>query len=153
MYKVLCDSCFWFGLLDPKDSYHYSAVDIFEAFESIGDVVYLMPYPSLYETLKTDICKNQTAMETFNRIVSKNCERIADDKYRDEAFNFAMSKSNYRGQHYSLVDVIIRSIIEDNSVKKDFLVTSNTKDFKDVADIHRVPIEEILNNEEFAKKP
>lgn len=146
MSKVLCDSGFWFGLLDPGDDYRFSAKDIFDYFEEQRDVVYLMPYTSLYETLKTSICGNKSSMELFNRIVDNKCELIPDDSYRDDAFRVVRSKTNYYGAHYSFVDVIIRFILDDSTIKKDYLVTTNVKDFKDVADINHVKIEEILLN-------
>ena len=85
-------------------------------------------------------------MECFNRIVDNNCERIPDDEYREDAFRVVRSKTNYLGAHYSFVDVIIRYILDDPKIKKDYLVTTNVKDFKDIADKNQVEIEEILLN-------
>ncbi len=146
MSNVLCDSGFWFGLLDISDDFHQSAKDVFDYLEEQKDTVYLMPYPSLYETLKTSICGNKSAMEFFNRIVENNCEQIPDDNYREDAFKQVRSKSNYLGPHYSFVDIIIRFILDDSNVKKDCLITTNVKDFKDIADINHVDIEEIHVN-------
>ena len=146
MYRVLCDSGFWFGLFDPSDDYYFSANSVFDYLEKLGNTVYLMPYPSLYETLRTEICGNKSAMECFNRIVDNNCERIPDDEYREDAFRVVRSKTNYLGAHYSFVDVIIRYILDDPKIKKDYLVTTNVKDFKDIADKNQVEIEEILLN-------
>ena len=151
MYKVLCDSGFWFGLLDAKDEYHNSACELFELFEKMGDVVFLLPFPSLYEFLKTSICGNQKAMELFNSIVDKNCELVSDLDYREDAFNVVKSKSNYQGRHFSLVDIIIRFIIEDTRIKKDFLLTNNRKDFGDITEIYNVSIEDVLTNQEYGK--
>lgn len=153
MFRVLCDSGFWFGLFDHSDKYSFSANDVFDVLEERGDTVYLMPYPSLYETLKTNICGNKSAMELFNRIVDNNCEQIPDDDYREDAFQLVRSKTNYLGAHYSFVDIILRLILEDSNIKKDCLVTNNVRDFKDVADKNHVEIEEILSNIAFRESP
>lgn len=149
MNRVLCDSCFWFGLLDPSDSYACSSEDWYDTLTSFGDLKFIIPYPSLYETLKTSICKNHRAMERFNDIVTRYGYLIPDDDYREDAFKQVMSKSNYLGRHFSFVDIIIRLILEDPNVHKSLFITSNVGDFKDVTDSNGIELLEIQTNTDF----
>lgn len=149
MNRVLCDSCFWFGLFDSTDPYALSSEDWFETLTNYGEVEFIIPYPSLYETLKTAICKNQRAMERFNNIVNRFGYLIPDDDYREDAFTQVMSKSNYRGRHFSFVDLVIRLILDDSNVHKSLFITNNVGDFKDVTDPNGVELLEIKSNADF----
>ena len=53
MRRLIFDTCFWFALYDPNDSWHSLASKMISDFES-GDVKIIIPFPSLYETLNTD---------------------------------------------------------------------------------------------------
>lgn len=152
MNRVLCDSCFWFGLLDPTDSYANSSEDWYETLVKLGDLELIIPYPSLYETLKTSICKSPRAMERFNNIITQYGILIPDDNYRDDAFNQVMSRTNYLGRHFSFVDIIIRLMLEDTNTNKNLFITSNVGDFKDITDAHGIELLEIKTNSEFRRK-
>ena len=150
MTKILCDSCFWFALCNEDDSYHLSAVDYLELFESSKDEVKLIiPFPSLYETLRTEFCKREKAMLLFNRVIDAFGYFVFDDKYREASYAIVKSSQNYQGRHFSLVDMIIRSIIEDNNVRKDALVTSNVHDFDDIASVYGVDILSLDDNQTY----
>lgn len=153
MMRVLCDSCFWFALCNEDDSYHLSAVDYLELFESSKDEVKLIiPFPSLYETLRTAFCKREKAMQHFNRVIDAFGYFVFDDNYRESSYAKVKSSQNYQGRHFSLVDMIIRSIIEDNNVRKDALVTSNIHDFDDITSVYGVEILPLDDNQTFRNR-
>lgn len=150
MYNIVCDTCFWFGLLSPRDDYHLSALKIYEELLKNPQLRFIIPFPSLYETLNTAFCSNKTAMERFNEIVRDKAEYVYDDSYREEAFEQAMSQENISGRHFSLVDIIIRMIIEDNNVRKDAIITSNIRDFYDY--YGKIEILQMIANHEMQSK-
>jgi len=88
-------------------------------------------------------------MILFNRVIDKYGYYLFDDEYRDASYAKVKSIQNYRGRHFSLVDMIIRSIIEDNNVSKDALITSNASDFDDIASVYGVDILPLVKNKDF----
>lgn len=82
--RVICDSCFWFALCDETDSYHLAAIDYLNLFEqSKNEIKLIIPFPSLYETLRTEFCKRGKAMQLFNRVVDAFGYFIFDDMLRN----------------------------------------------------------------------
>lgn len=65
-----------------------------------------------------------------------------DDEYKDDAYLLTVSENNHRG--YSLVDMIIRVMMEDDRLKIDSLLTLNIEDFIDVASRRGISIPEEL---------
>ncbi len=133
--RVIVDSGFWFGFIDKADCCHGIALDIFEKIMEMNPV-FLIPYPSLYETLNTKMLKmrnrgNPRAHKFFTALKTnpKRYIRIFDDDYRERAFENTVN-DNPRG--LSLVDNIIREIMSDTSQHIDALITFNTGDFIDV---------------------
>ena len=53
---------------------------------------------------------------------------ITDDKYREDALNAVQSELK-RGKHYSLVDMVIRLMMQDKSLGRVSVMTFNGKDF------------------------
>lgn len=132
MKIVLIDSGFWFALLGTRDSLKPFAEVIFERIESLQCTV-VIPYPSLYETVNTKLLKdkNKAAADWFLLQLNTNNRfiRVPDDKYRDSAF---LATTTNRSRGISLVDNILRIMMEDKSMRVDTLITFNTGDFVDV---------------------
>lgn len=140
--NVIVDSCFWFSFLrNRKVDHHEEAVRIFDYLTEIG-VNFIIPYPSLYETLNTKLLKNghrELSRWMVTQLVSnEHFVKIPDDKYREIAFNNTVSQQNDRG--ISFVDHIIRAMIEDHSTHIKALVTFNTQDFADICYEHNIEI-------------
>lgn len=132
--NVVVDSCFWFSLLKNRDSdYHNEAVKIYEMLNEIG-VYFIIPYPSLYETINTRLMKEghrEKARWFFTQLISNNHFVIAiDDVYRNAAFQSTISEQNDRG--ISFVDNIIREMLMDKASQIKALLTFNSKDFADL---------------------
>lgn len=133
---ILVDSCYWFGLLDPKDQYHNQAKELANI---ISDSKLIIPFPSLYEVLNSKFIKNEIGLKTLeNLIKSDKIFFIYDEAYRDSAIKNVYEIHRSPIPKISLVDSIIREILKDINVKIDALVTFNIKDFKDVCDKRNV---------------
>lgn len=133
MKIVLVDSCFWFAYLGTRnDSLKPIADKIYDRLEKLECNV-IIPFPSLYETINTKLLKdkNKKAADWFLQQLNTNTRyiRVPDDKYRDAAFT---ATSTNRSRGISLVDNILRIMMEDKSVRVDTLITFNTGDFLDV---------------------
>ena len=125
--RIAADTCFWFALFDPSDSYHSEATILAEDLD-IHQLV--IPWPTLYEALNTRLLRRRHDLSRFKTMVEKPSTVLVEDgAYRDASLRFVL---NMKYHTYSLVDHVIRSMIEDRSVKIDALITFNAKDFRDV---------------------
>lgn len=131
--RVIVDTGFWYSLLGTRErEKHALAERIYEDLVSKG-VKFIVPFPTLYETLNTKLLKEkyQNKSEWFLKQLSANplFEAVPDEKYREEAYTLT-TVNNSRG--ISLVDNIIRVMIQKNTPKLDMLLTFNLGDFVDV---------------------
>ena len=130
MKNVIIDTGFWFALFDSRDEHHRQALDVYEL---IKDNNIIIPFPSLYETINTAFSEQYLWMQKFQDIVNQpNITKIFDEQYREDALGISFYSSLMQKRNLSLVDVIIRLILDDPTVKTDYLVTFNVKDFNDV---------------------
>lgn len=132
--NVIIDSCFWFSFLqNRKADHHEEAVRIYEYLSELG-VDFIIPYPSLYETLNTRLFKEGhkelSRWMATQLVANEHFIKIPDDLYRQLAFDNTVSPQNNRG--ISFVDNIIRAMIADRSVQIKALVTFNRRDFEDL---------------------
>lgn len=84
MNKItLTDTCFWFGLVDPKDQYHSVSSAIAELIE---DCRVLFPWPCLYETISTHLTRRRDQLIRLEKIISKpNIILLDYNNYRNDA--------------------------------------------------------------------
>lgn len=68
---------------------------------------------------------------------------IDDEDYKNDALNFTFESSIRNNRPLSLVDNIIRLMLNDKQIKIDYLISFNNKDFIDVCLSRRI---EFLNN-------
>ena len=144
MKRLIVDTCIWYALLDKSDSYAIYADTIKEIFDKHQ---LLVPFPSLYETINTRFVKNVCNQATNLFIYLSNRDKIIlipDDDYRDKALETVNSNLN-KNKQYSLVDTIIRLMMEDVSLGDIAVMTFNVGDFIGVNNIEVVSPETIYN--------
>lgn len=127
--NIIVDTGFWIGLYDERDEHHANAVEYWETY-SIGNV-FVVPYPSLYELLQTRLMRRKKSLAMFKKImtdVTKVC-MVSDDKYKERALEITLNESD---RDISLVDCTIRMMLEDDSIMKNGMISTNRKDFDDV---------------------
>ena len=139
MSKIfLADTGFWFALYEPRDAYYLKANEIAEL---IADQNILLPWPSLYETINTRFAKRKDYMQLFEIFVSKsNVSLVNDDIYKDRALKLAFECSKIGKRPFSLVDIILREILSDDSYKINYLLTFNKADFIDICNKRKIEI-------------
>ena len=136
---ILTDTCFWLGLVDPRDQYH-------EMSNTIADVIeghqIVFPWPCLYETISTHLTRRREQLLYLEKLIKKPEITLLDDtEYKDNALEEVFN-SNRLGFTYSLTDSVIREILKDINVRVDYLVTYNNRDFEDICQKRQI---EILN--------
>ena len=90
MKTYIADSCFWFGLLDNRDAYYETANRIFNRLRT--DSVFLIPDPTLYETLNTRMLRNKDGKPRAEKLIlnlktnPRQFRRISDKAYIETAY-------------------------------------------------------------------
>ncbi len=136
--RIIIDTGFWHALFNPHDQYHDKAEELLTYLE-LGEVV--IPYPTMYETINTDFAGRKNRAIALKEILSKsNVRYIYDDDYRDIAINMAFDSCLNKGWSLSLVDTIIRLMIDDVNIRINYLISFNVGDFADVCKKRNVEI-------------
>ncbi|CAN5566107.1 hypothetical protein BH10BAC1_BH10BAC1_04920 [soil metagenome] len=136
--NIIADTGFWFALYEPRDSFYTNANEIAEL---IDDQNILLPWPCLYETINTRFAKRKDYMQSFEIFINKaNVSLINDEEYKDRALKLAFEYSKIGKRPFSLVDIILREILSDDSYKIDYLLTFNTGDFIDICNKRKIEI-------------
>ena len=128
---VLVDTGFWLALYDGKDQYHKIASG--KSSDVIDKVRLALPWPTLYETINTKFAKNSLGMAEFDKVLQSSRTTLIDDtSYRDFALHVTIHDRKQPLRALSLVDMVIRFILDDVNVPIHALLTFNPSDFVDV---------------------
>jgi predicted nucleic acid-binding protein len=140
MKNAILDSGYWFGLYFPTDTYHQQANDLADSLLGVRIVV---PWPILYETVATKFAKSRDAMTKFEKVLKSPSTLFLDDQpYRQNALDLCFEGA-LRPNHprpLSLVDCVIRLMLDDVNNKIDGLITFNIRDFADVCRVRRIEV-------------
>ena len=138
MKHVLADTGVWLALFDGRDQYHNEAQVKAQGLERFRLV---LPWPTLYETLRTRFVRDRRALSGFERYLKRpNVTYLDDQPYRDEAFRYSMESSLRLSRPLSMADCAIRLILDDVDTKIDYLITFNQRDFIDVCQRRRIEL-------------
>lgn len=138
MNNILVDTGFWFALYNERDTYYKKANELLD-YLSLGNII--IPYPCLYETINTRFARNSNSLSDFKRLIEKNrITLLEDNQYKSEALDLTFNSSILLFKPYSLVDMVIRLILEDTNLKINYLITFNPEDFIDVCCKRRIEI-------------
>lgn len=128
MKRLIIDTCIWYALLDKTDSQAKYA-DIIKKILDTHQLI--IPFPSLYETINTKFIKNEYGQATQLFTYLNNSLKvilIPDNNYKEKALDIVQSNIS-KGKHFSLVDTIIRLMMEDTSLGEIAVMTFNVGDF------------------------
>jgi predicted nucleic acid-binding protein len=133
---VLTDTCFWIGLVDPKDQFHDKSKEILTTIE---DHYIIVPWPCLYETISTHLTRRRDRLLYFEKIIrNDNIILISDEEYKENGIAEVFRNVNQIGITHSLVDSIIREMLKNINLRIDYLVTYNESDFEDLCQKRRI---------------
>lgn len=126
MDSFLIDTGFWYAFFDSTDQYHDKANNIADYLE-LGKLV--LPFPTLYETINTRFSTNKNWINEFGTLLNKsNVVLLPDEDYKNAALQIVLDTK----RNLSLVDTVLRLILDDDTLKIKYLVTFNGADFFDV---------------------
>lgn len=138
MNNIIIDSGFWFALYDRRDQFHSDANELAEYLD-MGNIV--IPFPTLYESINTRFTRRADWMREFERLLSLNNVQLIDDKeYKIFALNHSFETTLLFNRPISLVDSVIRAMLDDNSLKIDYLLSFNVGDFIDICNRRNIAI-------------
>ncbi len=113
--NIIVDTGFWYAFYDKRDGHHEEASVLIDEIDVHNMIV---PWPSLYETLNTRFVRRSEWLDSFERYLKKkNIHIVSDEKYRDSAFDNLWILDRTKNNSYSLVDIVIRHMIEDENLK------------------------------------
>jgi len=131
MKRIIVDTGVWYACFDKTDeNYPYSN----RILSVLQFSVIIVPFPTLYETLNTRFVKNTYGqMDSLNSFLSvpERVHLVSDTKYKEKALLSVLSNVEKK-KHYSLVDLIIRLMMEDTSLGEKAVMTFNVGDFMGV---------------------
>ena len=138
MNNILVDTCFWYALFDARDPDHIKANELVRLLD-LGFVI--LPYPTLYETINTRFSKNRSWVEEFEKVLKNNNTRIIEDNiYKEDALRMTFDSTLNKNRPLSLVDMVIRLMLNDINLKIDYLISFNTRDFIDLCHKNRIEL-------------
>ncbi len=130
MNNIMIDTGYWYALFNARDSHHTKANELLYHLD-LGTVI--VPYPTLYETINTRFTKNRSGIEEFSKTLSKDNVRFIEDlEYKENALSLTFEATINKNRPISLVDMVIRLMLEDVNLKIDSLISFNTGDFIDI---------------------
>ena len=132
MASILVDTGVWYALCDSRDRTVSQEV-IDDLYARVKAHSIIMPWPIAYETLRTRFVHNRLALERFEREMrSQRINQVDDAPYRQDALALSIESSLRRDRPLSMVDCVLRLLIDDVSTKIRYVVTFNQRDFVDV---------------------
>ena len=135
---AIADSGFWFALFNERDQYHEEAIEKAEYLELLQ---ILCPWPCLYETVNTRFMRRAYQVAQFERYLSRHNFIIIDDTpYRNNALRRTLTPTGHNIAAFSLVDLVVRYILDDVNIKTHYILTFNKKDFEDVCAKRQIEI-------------
>ena len=132
------DTGIWIAMFDPRDQHRARIEEITEYL----DICHLiLPWPTLYETLRTRLARNRNALQSFEAYLKRPRISFLDDEpYRETAIELCFSSALQAYRPLSMVDCLIRLILDDINVKVSYLATFNNDDFIDICQKRQVGI-------------
>lgn len=132
----MVDSSFWIALADEGDQWSAKTA---ETLALIEDYTWLIPWPTLYEFINTRLMRRgEKSYGIRRRLRGPGVLYVDDTPYRDRCLEKLTADKTFWYTH-SLVDSVMRSILEERLLAIDALVTFNRQDFEDVC--HQTGVE------------
>lgn len=123
MKTIILDTCYWIALFNPEKEIDKQNLVQFVT-ELIDENHYdiLIPFPTLYEFLNSRLSRKKT-INIESELSKPKYIKIYDDRYRDKALKNFLDNISLYNYDVSLVDEVIKEMIEDVTLKTDILVT------------------------------
>jgi predicted nucleic acid-binding protein len=127
---AILDTGFLFALFDAHDPYNEEAV---ANSQLVNNLPVIIPWPCLYETINTRFVGKSIQLNKFEVFLKRPFIKIEDDnEYREMAKDITFEWGRRRYRTISLVDMVIRLMLDNDHLHIGYFFTFNPKDFVDV---------------------
>lgn len=125
MKTILLDTGYWIALFNPeKEKEKQKVVEFVSQIIDENNYSILIPFPTFYEFLNSKLSRKKSEGFNLETELSKNkYKKIYDDKYREKALKNFSEKFSFAVGDVSLVDEVIKEMIDDDKLKTDIIVT------------------------------
>lgn len=120
--NIIVDTCFWIALYNPEKHANLSD-DIDFISEFIENENVLIPFPSLYEFLNSQFSRKCDANNFRQLLTRPNYIKVDDAPHKNQALDNFFNQSISGKNDVSLVDELIKGIIDDKSYQIDYLIS------------------------------
>ena len=124
MKTIILDTGYWIALFSPeKEKEKQKTVEEVTRLIDENNYSILIPFPTLYEFLNSKLSRKKDKLNLVNELSKSKYKKIYDDKYREKALKNFSDQFSYSIPDISLVDEVIKEMIEDDKLKTDSIVT------------------------------
>lgn len=125
MKTILLDTGYWIALFSPeKEKEKQEIVEFVSQLIDENNYSIIIPFPTLYEFLNTKLSRKKGERIKIETELSKDkYKKIYDDRYREKALKNFSEQFSFVNYDISLVDEVIKEMIEDDTLKTDIIVT------------------------------
>ena len=123
MKTILLDTGYWIALFSPeKEKQNQEVVERVSKLIDENNHSIIIPFPTLYEFLNSRLSRK--GKFNFESELSKQkYVKIYDNDYREKALKNFTHQFLFTNKDISLVDEIIKEMIDDDNLKTDKIVT------------------------------
>jgi predicted nucleic acid-binding protein len=124
MKTIILDTGYWIALFNPeKEKEKQKTVEEVTRLIDENNYSILIPFPTLYEFLNSKLSRKKDRVNLVIELSKNKYKKIYDDKYRDKALKKFSDQFSYSISDISLVDEVIKEMIEDDKLRTDSIVT------------------------------
>tara|TARA_R110001592_G_scaffold9723_6_gene51512 strand:+ start:1193 stop:1621 length:429 start_codon:yes stop_codon:yes gene_type:complete len=124
MKSIVLDTGYWIALFNPeKNSKKQDIVKVVSELIDENNYNILIPFPTLYEFLNTKLSRNKTKIDFDVEFSKSKYQKIPDTLYRDKALKNFSNLFSFGHSDVSLVDEVIKEMIDDIGLPIDYIVT------------------------------
>ncbi|WKW45491.1 hypothetical protein P3875_06780 [Myroides sp. JBRI-B21084] len=125
MKTILLDTGYWIALCNPeKEKEKQNVVKHITKLIDGNNYKIIIPFPTLYEFLNSKLSrKGRQRFHLETELSKQKYEKVYDEKYRKKALENFFKQFSFVNYDISLVDEIIKEMIEDTTLKTDIIVT------------------------------
>jgi predicted nucleic acid-binding protein len=145
MKTILLDTGYWIALFSPeKEKDKQDIVEHVSKLIDENNYTVIIPFPTLYEFLNSKLSRKSRQKFNLEAELSKQkYEKVYDNDYREKALKNFIKQFSFTNSDISLVDEIIKEMIDDRNLKTDIIVTFD-ESLKNYARSMNVEVVEIL---------
>ena len=125
MKTILLDTGYWIALFSPeKEKEKQDVIEYVSKLIDESNYTVIIPFPTLYEFLNSKLSRKGKQKFNLESALSKQkYVKIYDNDYREKALKNFTYQFSFTNTDISLVDEVIKEMIEDVNLKTDIIVT------------------------------